>query len=227
MTKGEIVMAIRRILKNGLAFILNLILVYIIILISPLLITLNTRYYTYIAQGEQFIFGIFTSMAAIMTIIFSFIFFMKFEFIFLKTSIGFSSTRKSFYIAVQILKIISSIALTIMYLIFINTLGIVFNYAEIAKGFTNISFLFILVSIFIATLGEFCGIIVNTMSKFIVFLILFYLIIFFSAPILISQSIYTKSLNNIYLYTMEFILLILYFVFCIFNWLLLRKYSLK
>lgn len=220
-------MAIRRILKNGLAFILNLILVYIIILISPLLITLNTRYYTYIAQGEQFIFGIFTSMAAIMTIIFSFIFFMKFEFIFLKTSIGFSSTRKSFYIAVQILKIISSIALTIMYLIFINTLGIVFNYAEIAKGFTNISFLFILVSIFIATLGEFCGIIVNTMSKFIVFLILFYLIIFFSAPILISQSIYTKSLNNIYLYTMEFILLILYFVFCIFNWLLLRKYSLK
>lgn len=220
-------MAIRRILKNGLAFILNLILVYIIILISPLLITLNTRYYTYIAQGEQFIFGIFTSMAAIMTIIFSFIFFMKFEFIFLKTSIGFSSTRKSFYIAVQILKIISSIALTIMYLIFINTLGIVFNYAEIAKGFTNISFLFILVSIFIATLGEFCGIIVNTMSKFIVFLILFYLIIFFSAPILISQSIYTKSLNNIYLYTMEFILLILYFVFCIFNWLLLRKYCLK
>lgn len=220
-------MAIRRILKNGLAFILNLILVYIIILISPLLITLNTRYYTYIAQGEQFIFGIFTSMAAIMTIIFSFIFFMKFEFIFLKTSIGFSSTRKSFYIAVQILKIISSIALTIMYLIFINTVGILFNYAEIAKGFTNISFLFILVSIFIATLGEFCGIIVNTMSKFIVFLILFYLIIFFSAPILISQSIYTKSLNNIYLYTMEFILLILYFVFCIFNWLLLRKYCLK
>lgn len=220
-------MAIRRILKNGLAFILNLILVYIIILISPLLITLNTRYYTYIAQEEQFIFGIFTSMAAIMTIIFSFIFFMKFEFIFLKTSIGFSSTRKSFYIAVQILKIISSIALTIMYLIFINTVGIVFNYAEIAKGFTNISFLFILVSIFIATLGEFCGIIVNTMSKFIVFLILFYLIIFFSVPILISQSIYTKSLNNIYLYKMEFILLILYFVFCIFNWLLLRKYSLK
>lgn len=226
MTKGEIVMAIRRILKNGLAFILNLILVYIIILISPLLITLNTRYCTYIAQGEQFTLGIFTSMAAIMTIIFSFIFFMKFEFIFLKTSIGFSSTRKSFYIAVQILKIISSIALTVMYLIFINTVGIIFNYAEIAKGFTNISF-FILIFIFIATLGEFCGIIVNTMSKFIVFLILFYLIIFFSTPILISQSIYTKSLNNIYLYTMEFILLILYFVFCIFNWLLLRKYSLK
>lgn len=220
-------MAIRRILKNGLVFMLNMILVYIILLMSPLLFILNTKYYTYMAQGEQFTLGIFASMAIITTILFSFIFFMKFEFIFLKNSIGFSSTRKSFYIAVQILKIISSIALTIMYLIFINTVGIIFNYAEIAKGFTNISFLFILVSIFIATLGEFCGIIVNTMSKFIVFLILFYLIIFFSAPILISQSIYTKSLNNIYLYTMEFILLILYFVFCIFNWLLLRKYCLK
>lgn len=220
-------MAIRRILKNGLVFMLNMILVYIILLMSPLLFILNTKYYTYMAQEEQFTLGIFASMAIITTILFSFIFFMKFEFIFLKNSIGFSSTRKSFYIAVQILKIISSIALTIMYLIFINTVGIVFNYAEIAKGFTNISFLFILVSIFIATLGEFCGIIVNTMSKFIVFLILFYLIIFFSAPILISQSIYTKSLNNIYLYTMEFILLILYFVFCIFNWLLLRKYCLK
>lgn len=220
-------MAIRRILKNGLVFMLNMILVYIILLMSPLLFILNTKYYTYMAQGEQFTLGIFASMAIITTILFSFIFFMKFEFIFLKNSIGFSSTRKSFYIAVQILKIISSIALTIMYLIFINTVGIIFNYAEIAKGFTNISFLFILVSIFIATLGEFCGIIVNTMSKFIVFLILFYLIIFFSAPILISQSIYTKSLNNTYLYIIQFILLILSSIFCVFNWLLIKKYSLK
>lgn len=205
----------------------NLILTYILILISPLLLTFNLKNYNYIAGAQQSTFMAFILTPTMLTIASCFMFFMTFEFAFLNTSIEFSITRKSFYIAVQILKIIFSITLTIIYTAFINVIGLIFNSVEIAKSFINIFFLFVLVFVFIATLGEFCGVIINTIGKLIVFSILFCLIMIFAIPIFMSILINIKSLNKVYLYIIGTILLIISSFFCSFNWLAIRTHCLK
>lgn len=151
---------------------------------------------------------------------------MQFQISGFRDAINFSVTRKSFYIANQIFKIILSIFTLALYLIFNVALTKMFSYNGFFKEAINFSFLIFSSVLLASTLAELFGNIVNLSGKPLIFTVLNIMV---SSIFMLAIIFSFKDREITYFYNpyINFIILLLSILISIVNWFLIKKCSFK
>lgn len=180
---------------------------------------------------------VYSQINSIMLIILPMFVFMNFLYIqvlCLKKAISFSSTRKSFFIATQILKFIHSIEFFLIFLCCVYIMSVLFKTYDYLNFILDSKLVFIAGLLFLSCLGEFFG---NIMAKFglIAFIIMLFIIIIVSGGVgaLSGIGLY-RNFNILDLldsFNFNLIIIIVFIVLgvllSIIDWFQLKKYCVK
>jgi len=212
-------------LKRGLFEMIEIFKAYIIF---SLVLFINFIIQFVIRKGiglEKILSSSNTHVIIIISLIWALAFTMRFQVAGFRDAIGFSTTRKSFYITVQIFKIIFSIFTLLMCLLYNAVISKIFN------SIINLSPLVIFSStLFMASLGEMLGNFINMFNKTVlgIKLIIITIIIVSMSLSLLTIVIISGGINiDLHITSISFTALSVSVFLSIINWFLIKKCSLK